>query len=202
MNPTKPKIILFDIGGVLIEYGNVFKNVATEQNFDHKLIDATFDKYDDEITLGKITPQELYLKCLDENSIKADRDYNFIDGWVRDYEIIKPTHELVHQLSHKYKIGLFSNIYKAMVPEMIKRDVLPKIDYYKTFLSCEMGLQKPDLKAYRFITDSLGFEPQQILFVDDKAENLVPASQLGWKTFEFNRHDPEVSVVELNKILQ
>ena len=52
----KPKLILFDIGGVLIDCNNAFKQASIDLNIPHKIIDATFDVYDREITLGEITP--------------------------------------------------------------------------------------------------------------------------------------------------
>ena len=89
--------------------------------FHYELIGDTFDKYDREITLGNITPQELYLKCLEENNLKANTNYDFTDSWVRDYSSIKPTYDLVHKLKPTYQVGLFSNIYKNMIP-ILKRE--------------------------------------------------------------------------------
>lgn len=43
------KLILFDIGNVLIDYGNVFTTASKELQIPQKLIDVTFDKYDQEI---------------------------------------------------------------------------------------------------------------------------------------------------------
>lgn len=203
MKNNQIKLILFDIGGVLIEYGDVFKTVSLEQKFPHEFIDKTFDKYDNEITIGKITPQELYLKCLDENKLTADRDYDFVDSWLRDYKIIKPTFDLVQQLyiTKKYKIGLFSNIYKGMVPEMIKRKIIPQIRYNYIFLSCDIGMQKPEKQIYDYVLSTTGLRAEQILFIDDKEDNLEPALRLGWNTFKFSRQEPKGSIIKLQDLI-
>lgn len=198
---NKPQLILFDIGGVLIEYGNVFKTASQELNIPHNLLDSTFDKYDAEITTGLITPQELYLNCLKNNEITADIDYNFMISWIKDYSSIRPTHDLLTKLSAKYKVGLFSNIYKGMVPELIKQDLLPNIYYTYQFISCDMGLQKPDEKAYQHIVNQIKEQESEILFVDDKQENLDVANIFGWQTFLFLRDKPEESVNNLRKLL-
>ncbi len=195
------KIILFDIGGILIEYGDVFQTVAREQNFAHELIDATFDKYDRDITTGKITPQELYLNCLAENNLNADKNYNFMKSWISDYEVIKPTYNLVQELMESYSVGFLSNIYKGMVEEMIAQKVIPNVDEKYRFLSCDIGMQKPDEELYDYVTGKLDFDPAEILFIDDKDENFPPAIQRGWQTFEFKRKNPEESVNKLRELL-
>jgi len=198
------KLILFDIGGVLIDYSNVFRTVSIEQKFPHEFIDKTFDKYDKEITIGKITPQELYVKRLNENVLVANRNYDFMDSWLRDYVVIKPTFDLIKLLQQErkeYKIGLFSNIHKGMVPEMMKRQLIPNINYNYTFLSCDIGMQKPDKQIYDYVLSITGFEPNQILFIDDKDDNLETAINTCFNTFKFSRQDPKESIIRLKELI-
>ncbi len=197
-------LILFDIGGVLIEYGDVFKTASQELDIPHNLLDSTFDKYDAEITTGLITPQKLYLNCLRNNEITADKNYNFMLSWIKDYSSIRPAHDLLTKLTEKYKVGLFSNIYKGMVPELIKQDLLPNINYSYQFISCDMGLQKPDEKAYQYIVNQIKIKGHlnEIMFVDDKQENLDVANRFGWQTFLFLRNNPFESVNKLRNILE
>ncbi len=194
---TNPKLILFDIGGVLIEYGNVFKTAATELNIPHNLIDSTFDLYDKEITTGKITPQDLYRNCLRNNKIKADANYDFMLSWIKDYSSIRPTHDLLIELSTQYQVGLFSNIYKGMVPELIKQDLVPDVDYKYQFISCDMGLQKPDEETYKYVNHVVDVSPHKILFIDDVDENLQVARKFDWQTYLFSRKNPRESVYNL-----
>jgi len=198
------KLILFDIGGVLIDYSDVFRTVSIEQKFPHEFIDKTFDKYDKDITIGKITPQELYLKCLNENGLVANKNYDFMDSWLRDYAVIKPTFDLIEllQQEHKeYKIGLFSNIYKGMVTEMMKRQLIPNINYNYIFLSCDIGIQKPDKQIYDYALSTTGLKPNQILFIDDRDGYLEPAINTGWNTFKFSRQDPKQSIIRLKELI-
>jgi len=195
------KLVLFDIGGVLIDYGDVFKAAALEQNIPHELIDKTFDKYETEITTGKITPQQLYLNCLDNNTLKANKNYNFMDAWLRDYGRIQPTFDLIPLLKKHYKVGLFSNIYKEMVPEMIKRSLIPNINYDYIFLSCEIGLQKPNTEIYKHILTTTKLQPHELFFIDDRDDYLIPAKKLGWYTYKFVREKPVESVEKLKELL-
>jgi epoxide hydrolase-like predicted phosphatase len=45
--------------------------------------------------------------------------------------------------------------------------------------SSELGMRKPDLPIYRRLIEMLGRLPGEIAFIDDFAENLVPARSLG-----------------------
>lgn len=195
------KLVLFDIGGVLIDYERAFRTASIEQNIPYELIGDTFDKYDREITSGEITPQELYLKCLEENNLKANKNYDFTDSWIRDYSSIKPTYDLIHKLKPVYQVGLFSNIYKNMIPILKKKKLIPDIVYDFLFISCDTGLQKPDMDAYEHILVTTKLNPEQILFVDDKDDNLTVAEYLKWEIFKFSKTDPASSVQKLIKIL-
>lgn len=195
------KLVLFDIGGVLINYERAFRNASIEQNIPYELIGDAFDKYDREITSGKITPQELYLKCLEENNLKANTNYDFTDSWVRDYSSIKPTYGLVHKLKPTYQVGLFSNIYKNMIPILKKKKLIPDIAYDFLFISCDIGLQKPDMEVYEYVLEITKLQPEQILFVDDRDDNLTVAKYFKWNIFKFSKNDPTSSVQKLIKML-
>lgn len=51
--------------------------------------------------------------------------------------------------------------------------------FERVFVSAEMGLLKPDPEIYRRTLEELGIEPAQMVFVDNKAENIASAESLG-----------------------
>ncbi|HEU4438037.1 MAG TPA: HAD-IA family hydrolase [Methylomirabilota bacterium] len=57
-------------------------------------------------------------------------------------------------------------------------------------VSCEVGLSKPDPRIYRYCLDRLGLEPSQVLFVDDRADNIEGAARIGLRTMQFEAPDP------------
>lgn len=46
-------------------------------------------------------------------------------------------------------------------------------------LSCRIGSAKPEPAAYEWCVRELGLPPEEILFVDDRAENVYAALRLG-----------------------
>ena len=135
------------------------------------------------------------------SNLIADTSYNFMLSWISDYIVNKSTHDLAKELAKEYQVGLFSNIYKGMVSELIKQGFLPNVTYSYQFLSCDMGLQKPDEDAYRAVMNKVSVPANQILFVDDKQENLDVACSLGWQAYWFLSTDPDNSTSGLRKML-
>lgn len=55
----------------------------------------------------------------------------------------------------------------------------------RLFSSGRMKVAKPDLGYFRHIEQELDLKPEQILFVDDYAENIEAAAACGWQVHHF-----------------
>lgn len=73
--------------------------------------------------------------------------------------------------------GILSNVIT------VTRDSVQSRNGYEgfnpVFLSCEIGFAKPDEAAYRFALEKLGRKPDEVLFVDDREDNVSAAKRLG-----------------------
>lgn len=66
----------------------------------------------------------------------------------------------------------------------------PFLDLFDDIVvSAHVGLCKPEPAIYELAMDRFGLDPADILFIDDKAENLAPARALGWATHHFRAPD-------------
>ena len=85
----------------------------------------------------------------------------------------------VHE--HGYRVGLLSNTCHAHW-DWIERQKYEVIDFPfdVTILSYVVGSMKPDQAIYRAAEDAAGLQGDQILFLDDKQENIDAALQRGW----------------------
>lgn len=52
-------------------------------------------------------------------------------------------------------------------------------DFDAFFSSCYLGLRKPDRKIYQVALDVLQRDPEEVVFIDDRAENVAAAALLG-----------------------
>ena len=60
---------------------------------------------------------------------------------------------------------------------------VPSELFGNVWLSCEMGLSKPDPAIFKEVLIESGYEPEETLFVDDNARNCEVAASFGIRTF-------------------
>ncbi|MFG2405091.1 HAD family hydrolase [Streptomyces brevispora] len=89
--------------------------------------------------------------------------------------------DLVEELADAGRdIALLSNIPEE--PAAYYEDRHPWLDRFSVLgFSCRIGHAKPEAGAYQWCGRALGREPGQILFVDDRAENIAAARSLGMR---------------------
>ena len=123
----------------------------------------TYEKIKKELNLNK--NYEEFKQIYIENHDKIDYFKN-----VRDYEL---------SLKDRCKIGILSNLNILDKVRIEKQLGLSNYDY--VFLTCDIGLRKPDKEIFEYVTKHLPFKKENILLVDDKKENTDAAKAYGWK---------------------
>ena len=58
----------------------------------------------------------------------------------------------------------------------------------KIFVSYELGLLKPDKAIYQSVLAKLNAKPEEVIFIDDKRENVEAAKSLGINGIVFDRN--------------
>ncbi len=58
-------------------------------------------------------------------------------------------------------------------------------DFDRAYVSGHMGVTKPDPKIYAMVEADSGLSGAQLLFTDDRADNIATAHMRGWKTHLF-----------------
>ena len=51
--------------------------------------------------------------------------------------------------------------------------------FEKTYLSCKLKMRKPDAEIYQHVLTDTGLKAEEILFIDDKIQNLEYPSSIG-----------------------
>ena len=67
--------------------------------------------------------------------------------------------------------------------------------------SLDIGLRKPDPRAYQAAVESLDVEPGHVLFIDDLEVNVAGARTAGLQGFRFDTTDPAASVAAVRALL-
>lgn len=84
----------------------------------------------------------------------------------------------MHSLRPHYKTALLSNAWSG-ARESVTR--MFRIDEFADamFFSAEEGVAKPDSAFYHVAINWSGVAPQEIVFVDDRLENIEAANSIG-----------------------
>ncbi|MFI5271278.1 MAG: HAD family hydrolase, partial [Candidatus Saccharimonadales bacterium] len=101
-----------------------------------------------------------------------------------------------------YKIGLLTNIMPGFLRAMLEKQKLPNIHYDVIIDSSEVGAIKPEEKLYEIAQERAGFQPQEIMLIDDSNVNLAAANRMGWHVLRFDDSRPEESVNRARQALE
>lgn len=85
-----------------------------------------------------------------------------------------------------YQVYILSN-YSKRTYELTRMDglsFLPLTD--GAVFSFETGHIKPEKEIYHIIMDKYGLLPEECLFIDDNAANLIYPKKIGWRTIQFH----------------
>jgi epoxide hydrolase-like predicted phosphatase len=179
------KWILFDLGGVLVnvEQARIFESLAevTGLNVNHvrERVTARFPLATDFI-VREYTPERVTLEInsilgtnLSQSAVVAA--FNSELG-----ETINSTASLLPELKKRAAIGCLSNTNSIHWDELLNSyEFMHAFD--RRFASQIIGLAKPGQEIYQTVAENLGAHPHQILFFDDRADNVETASRLGWR---------------------
>lgn len=81
------------------------------------------------------------------------------------------------ELKPRFHIGMLSNAANNWLDELFEPAQLKLFD--QVVLSYQIGTVKPDPVAYIAISDKLGVEPRECIFIDDQQRYTAAAEELG-----------------------
>ncbi len=179
-----PSVILFDIGGVLVELDgmpsmyNMLKDQRSIEDISRMWEECeAVNLYE----TGKIKRQEFAERAVVQLGlpISADRFLKEFAKWPR--RLHDNALALINLAAEKFQIAALSNISELQWKHVGSTLGLDVIFKYK-FLSFEIGFMKPDPKAYHAAIEGLKVEPEEILFIDDNPQNVSQAISLGMQS--------------------
>lgn len=186
----KDKLILFDWGHV-IQNGDS-KKYSIEEARKKVCDDMSPIKYNSFLEIFDLnefwTLNGVELeKFITNKLIETDSNSNFYD-FKKSYlyhnqnvPYFEKTIQLINNLLNEdCYIGIFSNISELDVIQLGEHLDLSKFDYL--FLSTQLGLQKPNDETYKNVLGKTNILPNNILFIDDRVENIEVANKYGWNT--------------------
>ena len=194
------KLILFDWGNVLLDSDcnkyNIFdarKDIALELNPQNtqKFMDI-FNK-EEFWTMNGNRLDALIQKYLMESGCHCTVD-DFKQCYLKHYSKVPWFSDMVSLVNtlasdSRFHTGVLSTLCE-MDLELLKSNFsVDKLDY--RFFSFNLGVQKPDTRIYEIVEVITGYSKDNILFIDDRKDNIEEAQSKGWNTILATGNDFE-----------
>lgn len=178
------KSIVFDIGGVMIDFdpkGYLVDRLCNAE-MEEKVYDLTFGSEEwkklDAGLMTRFDGNSAMLKHAQEAGC-AFEVQGILDDWTH---ILRPRHrmqELVRRLkNHGYCVYYLSNMPQDILEMLIERGTLAQFD--GGVASCEVKINKPDPRIYQALLDKYHLKADECVFIDDNLANVQAAFALGF----------------------
>lgn len=190
------KVVLFDIGGVLINWKDewLFQEISKQLQMPFEKIESKFNANLCSLFESKINEKEFWNLVLEHDS-KIDHKIiskTFLKMSSINYDFLNFAKSLKTDENH---IGILSNL-TPDTSTCIPHSLLDDFDYL--FYSNSLKMSKPHAEIYQHVCSKI--PSKNILFIDDKQENLDAAKLFGMETILFTLSDFSTKVIH-KKIL-
>lgn len=175
------KVILFDLGGVLVELTGVPMMLKwTNHRFDPETLweawlnspaVRSFEK-------GYSSAEQFADELISEMDLQVGED-EFIERFSQWPKGLFPgVPGIVERLKHKYTLACLSNSNVVHWPILMKEMGLEDMFQYH-FASHIMRKLKPDRESFEYVLQCLDCKPSSVLFLDDNDVNVKSAKEIG-----------------------
>lgn len=201
MIPTRITTIIFDFGGVLLDWNphNLYRRFFNNTiEIDQFLSEINFYEWNLQQDRGRS-----FARGIAELSGEFPQYSHLIHAYGENWaeSIAGPINGSVTLLRGLKDAGYFiyglSNWSAETFPIAYN-----KYEFFKLFediiISGEVKIVKPDPAIFKLMVDKIGHTPQECLLIDDTSANTAVAQQLGFATIQFQ--SPEQLGVELQKL--
>ncbi len=176
------KNIVFDVGGVLLEYPPVdyYGRYVDSEEKARELAEKTFFSDDwEKLDRGLLEREEIIRLFCDKYPDDSETIRKAIGSWSKMMRPNEENVEVARELDEAgYPLYILSNY-----PSQGFSEVKEKFDFFGLFrdevISGEATYIKPEDEIYQIMLQKFRLEPEHTLFIDDGKENIEAARESG-----------------------
>lgn len=185
-------VILFDLGNVIlpVDGWRLAKRLTAFSPLTAEQILTAFndDPLVHQFETGKMSPDEFFAHIREACRLDKMTFDEFIELFNDIFEEDARVVALIKKLKRNYKLGLVSNTNAIHVQYLQKRyPILSEFD--RLLFSNEAGVRKPDPAIYRLALDHFSSKPGDAVFIDDLANNIAGAKEVGLHAIRFQGYE-------------
>jgi HAD superfamily hydrolase (TIGR01509 family) len=193
-----PKAIIFDLGKVLLDfdYGIAARTLAPRTRIGETAIRGLLDQSPllHEFESGKISAAELYATFVKESGFTGSlADFRAAFG-----DIFTEIPSMIAMHAELRAAGLPTHIL-SNTNDIAVEHIQQRFPFFAGFTSYifshEVGAMKPKAPIYEALERSAGFTGTDLLYIDDRSENIDAAIARNWQCIL--HHDPAATVAEV-----
>ena len=182
------KAIIFDFGGVLGSDSNAWKKNS------RKILEVTGLSLDQIEEIGNSHWKQLnrgnkeLSVLLNDICLRSKKDVDaatlekiYEDNISINFDVLKFAENLKEQ---GFKIAILTNESRDGMEMKIQKFSLDKI-FSRIYCSAFLGMEKPDKKIFEYVLQDLNMKGNELVFIDDREENIHSAAKLGIKSILF-----------------
>jgi putative hydrolase of the HAD superfamily len=189
--PTTVEVLLFDLGGVLVESSGVqdvaplLRVEATESEIRERWNRCP---HSEAFHRGELSSEDFAERFVRDWGIDLppDRFLPVFRSWSK--RLLPGAEALLASLRPRFRLAALSNS-NALHWDRNAKDLGVEALFEFAISSHQVGCCKPDPRIYRIALDRLGVAPDAVVFFDDLPANVAAASELGLRAFQVDGVD-------------
>lgn len=182
-----PKAVVFDIGNVLIEWQpeRFFDSVIGEDRRRAMFADVDLHGMNDRVDMGEDFTGTIYATA-DANPAWRDEIRIWHDRWIEMAAPLIPHSLRLMKALQAKGVPVFSLTNFGIGSYDLAAQHYPFLrEFDRDFISGHLGMIKPDPAIYDALETGSGLRGEDLLFTDDRADNIAAAQARGWQTHHF-----------------
>jgi len=196
MQRSRPALVVFDLGEVLATAPGLISELAQLLGVTEEAASAAYWRSRNAYDRGS-TDDDYWRAVAHEVGAAVTRDdieaLATLDAetWT---ELRPDAREVLADLHDSdVRVAVLSNAPRALAASIARREWSRLVE--RVFVTGELTVAKPDPEVFVLVAETMGVPPAEILFLDDRAENVEAARREGWDAVQW------LSPVQMRSVL-
>ena len=178
---SKIQAIAFDWGGIFTEGtfdSSAVENLAALCRVSEERIAATYYPVMEEFEVGAFDFHGFYERFTAHSGLTPDEGV-FRKTFLSSVRERKAMFEVLAGIPQTYRVGMLSNNVSVLCDRVRDDARMSRVEHF--VFSNEIGVRKPDPRAFEKLTGALGVPENATVFVDDNRANIEACERLGYQ---------------------